>query len=115
MALQNVTTGSIVVGNTTTNPIKLNELNAVGITTGSNITATTLTFLVSVDGTTYTPLYDSASTEVSLTVTTAARSYSLSPGVFYPWNFVKIVEGTSASNVAQKTVTTFIDLNAKMI
>lgn len=115
MALQNIITGSIVAGNTSTNPIQVNELSLIGLTTGSNITATALTFLVSTDGVTYTPLYDSTSTEVSLTVTTAARSYALKPDIFYGWNFLKVVEGTSASNVAQKTVNTILSLNAKAI
>jgi hypothetical protein len=115
MSLQFVVTGSFVVGDTTTNPVTLNECNLVGITTGSNLTGTAMTFLVSTNNGTYTPLYDSTSTEVSLTITTAARSYSLSPSVFFPWNFVKARLGTSASAVAQTTVNSFIDFNMKKI
>jgi hypothetical protein len=93
--------GSIVVGNTTSNPIQVNNFIFAGLTTGSSLTGTTLSFLVSNDGTNYYPLYDNTSTEVTLTVTTAARAYALNPNNFYPWNFIKVREGNSASQVAQ--------------
>ena len=99
-----VNSGSVVIGQTTSNAIFLNEnVTPVAITTGSDITATTLTFLVSNDGVNYNSLYDDTSTEVSITVTSAARSYRLNPLNFWPFNSLKVREGTSASAVAQKT------------
>jgi hypothetical protein len=115
MSWQKITTGSIVVGQTQSNAIQLNEGTLCGITTGSNVTGTVMTFMVSDDGTSFFPLYDPTSTEVSLTITTAARAYSLSLQNFYPWNFVKARLGNSASSVAQATVNTFIDFNFKIL
>ncbi len=114
MPYQRFISGSIVVGQTTTNPIQLNEGILVGFTTGSNITATALTFLVSKDGTdTYLPLYDSTGTEVSFTVTTAARSYSTDIKTMLPWRWIKLREGTSASAVTQKVVDTLVTFNVE--
>lgn len=107
----NYISGSIVVGQTTSNALILGENKTpLGITTGSNITATALTFLVSTDGLTYYPLYDNTSTEVSLTVTTAARAYSMQPLNTWSWRYLKVREGNSASAVAQKTVDTLFTL-----
>jgi len=98
-----ITTAGIAVGDTATNAIQLNEATALGITTASYITATTLTFLVSLDGTNFYSLYDDRSTEVSLTVAASAvRAYRLDVASMVPWNWLKIREGTSASPVAQQ-------------
>jgi hypothetical protein len=112
---QTIITGSFVVGNSTTNPIVLGELNSLGITTGSNLTGTSMTFLVSTDNITYTPLYNKDSTEVSLTITAAARSYALDPATFYTWPYVKGRLGTSASAVLQQTVNSLVYFNAKKL
>ena len=95
---------SIVIGNTTTNPIQLNSwVPTAIISTGSVITGTSLTFVVSDDGDTYYSLYDDTSTEISLTFAGSPRAYKLNPSNFWGWNFMKIREGTSASAKAQAT------------
>ena len=100
--------GSIVAGQTTSSRFILGETNTpIGITTGSNITGTKLSFLVSNDNITYLPLYDATSTEVSLTVTTAARAYELEPLNTWAWRFMKVYAGVSASAVAQAVSTYF--------
>ena len=112
----NYLSASVVVGQTTSNRIILGENNTpVGITTGSNITGTVLTFLVSNDNITYVPLYDDTSTEDSLTVTTDARAYSFLPTQTWPWRFIKIREGNSASAVAQATVNTLFTIVSKKL
>lgn len=95
--------GSIVIGQTESNAIVLGENHApVAIVTGSNITSGSLTFLVSSDGTTFAPLYDSTSTEVSLANTSgSARHSHLDITNFYSVTAVKVQEGTSGSPVAQ--------------
>lgn len=99
-----IASASIVVGNTTTNPIQLNSYIPTGlIISGSVVTSSALTFLVSDDGTTYYPLYDDLSSEVSLVDANVARAYKLDATVFSAWNFMKIREGNSASAVAQAT------------
>jgi hypothetical protein len=96
------TVTSFAVGQSQTEAIKLNEKTICGlIVTGSHITATSITFLGSGDGVTYYPLYDDASTEVSITTGSYARAYSLLPTTFYAWNYAKVREGTSASAVLQ--------------
>jgi len=102
MAQRRTLTSDFIVGQTTSGSIVLNNSTLMGVTiSGSKITGTKMTFVVSTDGTTYYSLYDDTSTEVSLTVTTAARSYIIDPKAFLPWSFVKARLGTSASAVAQ--------------
>ena len=102
MAQRRTIASSFVVGQTTSDAITLNNSTLMGVTiSGSKITGTKMTFLVSTDGSNYYSLYDDASTEVSLTVTTAARSHIVDPKLFLPWSFVKARLGTSASAVAQ--------------
>jgi len=115
MSLQFIVTGSFVIGNTTTNPIVLNELTLTGITTGSNLSGSLVSFLVSNDNTTYAPLYNDSSVEVTLNVTTAARSYALDSKNFFPWSFVKLRQGASASAIAQTTVNSFVDFSLKKL
>jgi len=104
MAQRKTIASSFVVGQTTSEAITLNNSTLMGVTiSGSKITGTAMTFLVSTDGTNYYSLYDDSSAEVSVTVTTAARSYIVDPKVFLPWGFVKARLGTSASAVAQAT------------
>jgi len=104
MPNQNYTAASIVIGNSITNAIQLNQASALGITTGSSLTSTTLTFMVSVDGSNFYSLYDDSSIEVSLTTASVVRAYNLPIAKFYPWNWFKIREGTSASPVNQATI-----------
>jgi hypothetical protein len=105
MTIMQPISGLISVGSTTTGVLKLNEINnPVGLTAGSGLTATSLTFLVSNDNITYTPLYDNNSMEVSLTSSSLARSWALGIDTFFPWLFMKVQEGTSSSAVAQATV-----------
>lgn len=95
---------TITVGSTESSFIRLNERAATGlIVTGSVISGSLVSFLVSNDGVSYYPLYDSSSTEVSLVVTSASRAYNLNPEAFMGWNFIKVRLGTSASAKAQAT------------
>ena len=99
-------TYTIPVGQTTSGSIYLNEGALTGLyISGSVITSTTLTFLASNDnGINFGALYDSDSTEVSLSVTSASiRSYALNPADFMSFDVIKLRLGTSASAVAQAT------------
>lgn len=99
-----ITDATILIGNTQSNSIFLNETVPTGfIVSGSVITGSLVSFLVSTDNTNFYPLYDNTSTEVSLVVTSASRAYSLSPEAFMGWGFVKFRLGTSASAKAQAT------------
>lgn len=102
MAFRNVITGSFMIGESETSPILMNENTLVGLTvTGSYLTASEITFLVSTDGVDYYPMYDSASAELSLTTGSYARSYSLDAESFFAWDYIKAREGTSTSAVNQ--------------
>lgn len=95
---------TISVGNTESNIIYLNEKIPTGfIVSGSVITGSLVSFLISSDGVNFYPLYDSSSTEVSLVVSTTPKAYNLNPEVFMGWNFIKTRLGTSGSPKAQTT------------
>jgi hypothetical protein len=99
-----VTSASIVVGQSTSNPIVLNSYTPSNLSTSASVvTGTTITFLVSHDGTNYMPLYDDTSTEVSLTAAASARAWGLKPGAFFGWSYLKVRLGTSASAKLQAT------------
>jgi hypothetical protein len=107
MTVLSTISGSIVIGQSQSNALVLGENHApVAITTGSNITATTLTFLTSNDNVTFTPLYDNTGTEVSLTSGSFARTYALDVTTFYNSAYLKLRGGTSASAVNQTAVNT---------
>lgn len=98
------TSASIVVGATTSNPIILNQMTPVALlTSASVITGTTVTFLVSADGTNYVPLYDETTTEVSLTFSGSPRAWGLPIKNLFGWTSMKVRLGTSASAKAQAT------------
>jgi len=98
-------TKTFAVGQSQSASLMLNQWMLSGMQiSGSHLTATSITFLVSDKGDTYYPLYDSTSTEVSITTGSYARAYSLKPTDFYPWNYVIAREGTSASPVLQTDV-----------
>jgi hypothetical protein len=108
------TTATFVAGatatGTQTTAVTLNEKVLTGIVvSGSIITGSYITFLVSNDGTTFYPLYDSSNTEVTLIPTSASRAFNVNPENFLPWSFVKARLGTSASPKAQATYDTTIE------
>jgi len=112
MALRNVITGSFVVGQSQTNSVLMNENTLVGLTvTGSYLAASEITFLVSDDNSSFYPMYDSSSDEVSLTTGSYARSYSLDAESFFAWDYVKARQGNSASALNQ----TIRDIDIKFI
>lgn len=115
MALQFEKSGSIVVGQSQSNAIQLNDLTAVGLTTGSNISGSMLSFLVSVDGATFYPLYNSSGTEVTYSASSVARAYVLDRDTFLAWNFIKLREGTSGSAILQAGVNTLFNINSRLI
>jgi hypothetical protein len=100
-------TDSFVVGQSQTNPIIINENSLLGlVVAGSSISGSLISFLVSTDGVTYYPLFDSTNTEVTLTVSSTTKAYSLNHEAFEPWNYVKARLGTSASAKLQAGVDT---------
>ena len=107
--------GSFAIGSSTTDPITLDQYTLCGVTTGSTLSSTSLTFLVSSDGTTYYPLYDDTGTEILITTTTAARAFALQPQQFFPWGFVKLRQGTSASAVLQASNNTNVSFLLRSI
>ena len=67
-----------------------------GFITPAALTGSTFTFTVSVDDTTYYPLYN-ASTQLSIAVTTS-KAYGFTADqrtTLSPWRFIKIVSGSA--------------------
>ena len=93
---------TFVVGETETEAISLNEGSLAGIIiSGSNITGSLVSFLVSSDGTNFFPLFNESNAEVAITVSSTPKAYAFSSGNFGSWLFVKARLGTSGSAVLQ--------------
>jgi hypothetical protein len=108
--VENLTLG---IGATETSVIGLNGAVPVGIVvSGSSLTASKLTFLVSNDNSNFYSLYDQTA-EISVTTGSYLRAYSLDWTKMQGWKFMKIRSGTSASAVAQATIATGIEVNIK--
>lgn len=94
--------GTFVVGQSQTSAVTLNERVVTGlIVTDNVISGSLVSFLVSMDGLTYYPLFDNNNTEVAITVSTTPKAYSLNPELFMAWDFIKARLGTSGSAVLQ--------------
>lgn len=86
---------SIASGQTTSGAVELKGLMLCGILLPAAFTGTTLTFLVSVDGTNFYTLKTSTS-GTTLSYTVAQGTYAaLNPQDFYGVNYLKIVSGSS--------------------
>jgi hypothetical protein len=109
--------GTFTIGLSETDAVQLNEVYTLsGLTiTGSCITGSLISFLVSNDGSNFYPLVNSSSTELTLTVSASARSFATDWNSFLSWNFVKARLGTSASAVNQKTYNQPIIFECKSI
>lgn len=90
---------AIANGNSQSDVINVAPLVPVGIILPAAWTAASLTFLVSVDGTTFYPLQD-MSGEVSVTVT-AGQYVALDPAIFIGIISMKLRSGTAAVPVNQ--------------
>ena len=95
-----IKTATIVAGSSMTDAILLNDLTIVGISTGSTIANNTLTMLVSIDGTTYTPLYNTNGEYTITAMTGSAISYNLTATPIQ-FNYIKFRLGTSGSSINQ--------------
>jgi hypothetical protein len=76
-----------------------------GLVLPSNYTTAAITFQVSVDNSTFVPLY-TADGQVSIanTEAQASRAISLDPADWYGWRYVKVATGT-AQTTDDKTIT----------
>ena len=93
---------TFVVGETETEAFSLNEGSLSGIIiSGSNITGSLVSFLVSSDGTNFFPLFSESNVELTLVVSSTPKAYALTSESFGGWRFGKIRLGTSGSAKAQ--------------
>ena len=108
---------SFVIGQSQTGTAQMNEqLTPVGVViTGSSISGSLVSFLGSDDGASFYSVFNSSSTEVTLTTTSSARSYALDPNAFLGWNHIKARLGTSGSAKLQATYDQGILLLCKTI
>jgi hypothetical protein len=100
-------TATIGAGSSISNAINTNQFVVDSITTGSNTSGSTLTFLVSNDGTTFFPLYTNANVEYSIlsgsAPNAAPRAYYVADDALDSFRSFKICLGTSASRINQVT------------
>lgn len=71
-------------------------------------TAASLTFQVSIDGTTYTDMYATDGTEVTVTGAAASRFLAFVPSDFAGARYLKVRSGTTGSPVNQGAARTLI-------
>jgi hypothetical protein len=107
-------TTTIVVGASQSDAIKMNQYMLTGITTGSYLTSTSLTFLGSDDGVTYYPLYNSSG-EVLYTLSGSPMALSVDPLTFFGWNYLKLRRGNNGSPINQVIADAPINLILKEI
>ena len=88
----------------TTN-INLNGMRLFGIVMPAAWTAANLTFQASADGTTYSNMYNSDGTELTVTASTSRYIY-LDPAIFASVQFLKIRSGTAGTPVNQEAART---------
>lgn len=78
----------------TSDSIALNGFGMVGLILPSALTSTTMTFTGSQDDSTYTALYNTSGSQLSITVA-ASRLILFTPGDFVGINYIKLVSGTA--------------------
>jgi len=83
----------IANGDTASAVIPFRGYAQAGFQIPSAFTGASVSFNVSADNVTYTPLHDSTNTVISQTVT-ASKGYSFPQGCF-PWAYVKIVSASA--------------------
>lgn len=95
---------TISASGTTTGIINLHGFTLTGILLPTTFTSTTLTFLVSVDGTNFYPLKTTAS-GTSLSYTVAQGTYAaLNPVDFYGVHYLEIVGGSTEGSARTLTL-----------
>jgi hypothetical protein len=100
MSQINSTSVTIANGAALSNAVKLSGATLLGIEMPAAWTAAGLTFQHSIDGVTYTDLYDGAGAEVSLTVV-AAHYVFLPPANWSGIVYLKVRSGTGGTPVNQ--------------
>lgn len=85
---------TITSGTQTSPTINLRGGGMVGLILPAALTSTAMTFTGSQDGTTFSALYNTSGTQLSITVA-AARIVLFSPGDFVGINYVQLVAGTA--------------------
>jgi hypothetical protein len=118
MPYQTLIAGSIVIGQSQTNPIQLNNLTLVGITTASYLSGSSISFLVSADGINYYSLYSTTGEYTFYSGSAASansQAVSLDPSVFFGWPWVKARLGMSGSPVLQATRDAILNFNVKTV
>lgn len=97
-------TATFLIGNAETEAVKLNSKKVNGLIISSSVvTGSLISFLGSADGTTFIPVLNSSSTEVTITTTASPRAYALNDADFMPFKQIKARLGTSGSAKLQAT------------
>lgn len=92
----------ILSGEMVSSAIQVSGATAVGILLPAGMTSTIMTFLVSADGVDYRELADRDDNLVSQTIGINERAYCLTPALFFPWNYIKLV--VNQAEAAERTI-----------
>lgn len=93
--------GSLVVGSavlasgTTSTAVDMGSSALAGVVVPSGMASTSLTFTVSIDGTTYVPMKDRFGNSITVTISSAAAFHSLRDVLPLGVRFVKVISGSS--------------------
>jgi uncharacterized membrane protein len=98
-------TVTIANGQTTSGAFDCGNTTLAAIQLPSDFTGASVSFQGSIDGTTYTAIYDDTNTLYSISVGTS-RGYSLDLAVFYPWRYIKVVSASSEGGARAIVVST---------
>lgn len=97
---RNVSSVTIASGASLSDALPLLYLTLVGLVLPALWTTASVSFAVSLDGTTYVPLYDESG-ELVITTADASRAIRLDPAKFVGWLYVKVRSGTAGAPVNQ--------------
>ncbi len=100
-------TVTIANGQTTSDALNMGAIGqaAIGLMTPAALTGTTFTFLGSLDGSTYSAVYDKTGVQYSLTVSTS-RYIVLPPADFVGIPYLKVIGGSSEGGDRILTIVT---------
>jgi hypothetical protein len=97
----------VALGQQQTSLIDLGGYTVCGLFTPAALSSSSIRFLVSHDGQTAYPLYDSANLRLSLSVATnVARAYALDPRYFLGWRFFGL--DLASAEAAERTITLLV-------
>lgn len=92
----------IQLGQNESSVVAVYGATSVGMFVPAGMTGISIGFSCSYDGVNFSLLADINDVLIVQRINASARSYALSPQVFFPWNYIKLI--SSANEAAQRTI-----------